>query len=78
MAENPTREGVGALGLFITGLPEGILFDEGDAMQLAAAAATGGCKGERSKSCAEGQNKSLVALASYFENTPRLIPKRSV
>lgn len=59
MAENPTREGVGALGLFITGLPEGILLDEGDAMQLAAAAATGGCKGERSKSASDSKTVSI-------------------
>jgi hypothetical protein len=50
MAENPTREGVGAFGLLISGLPKGILLDDGDAMQLAAAACALVCKGERSKS----------------------------
>jgi hypothetical protein len=37
MADMPAREGVGAFGLLITGLPNGIREEEGDAMQPEAA-----------------------------------------
>jgi hypothetical protein len=53
MAENPTREGVGAFGLLIRGLPDGILLDDGDAMHNEAADAAAAGNGDRSKSCEE-------------------------
>jgi hypothetical protein len=59
MADNPTRDGVGAFGLLTTGFPKGILLDDGDAMQVVDAAAGGG-KGDRSKSCNGQQRASRV------------------
>jgi hypothetical protein len=75
MAENPTREGVGAFGLLMTGLPAGILLDDGDAMQLETAEPAGGCCGDRSKSCAEDQRKSFAALVRRNRYAPRPMPR---
>jgi hypothetical protein len=61
IAENPTRDGVGAFGLLMTGLPKGILLDVGEAMQVVAAATTGGGNGDRSKSCSERRRASCIA-----------------
>ncbi len=50
MAENPAREGVAAFGLLMTGRPNGIVLEDGDATHAFAVARTPDRMGERSKS----------------------------